>query len=71
MLERYLNFGNILSEKRMSKQALHMDSGPKKRGRPLLTWVSVVNDDLEASQSNDDLQPKHLAQNDEESRPQI
>lgn len=61
-----------MAKQHVSKQGLYMDSGPKIWGCPLFIWVSIVNKDLKSSSELlEDPEPKYLATNDEDSRPQM
>ncbi|KAJ8723771.1 hypothetical protein PYW07_007751 [Mythimna separata] len=48
-------YGHVMrrSEDHMTRQVLHIGTGPKKRGRPLLTWLSVISNDLKKAQIDD------------------
>ncbi|XP_045504533.1 uncharacterized protein LOC123701180 [Colias croceus] len=52
---RHQWYGHVMRrpEEHMTKRVLAINSGPKKRGRPLQTWMSVINKDLKKAQVND------------------
>lgn len=47
-----------------------MDSGRKKRGRPLFTWIFIINNDLKKAEMTRWTRTENLAKSYEEYRPQ-